>query len=333
MNGASEGQPAMKIFLVGEAATHADELVQHLQTPAQLVPLPREAAHDAGHDALIGPQDVVVSLRFARRGEAPPFRLLHVPGAGLDGIDTACLPPGCAVCNVFEHEIPIAEYVCLAMLEWQVRLRALTASFTAEAWPDLYRDRRPHGELHGKTLALIGLGRIGRAIAQRAGAFGMRVLAVDGHAPQPPQGLVERLVAPHDWEEALEQADFVAITCPLTPQTRGLFNARSLRRMRRDAVLINVSRAEIADERALYEALRDRVIGGAVLDVWYRYPQGAGDRVAPSDQPFLDLPNVIATPHSSAWTDGLPRRRYAFIARNIDRLVRGEPLQNRVRAP
>ncbi len=198
-----------------------------------------------GHDGRIGPEDVVVSLRFSRPpGAIPAFRLLHVPGAGLDGIDMASVPPGAAICNVFEHEIPIAEYVALAMLEWQIRLRDLRTRFTAQRWSDLYRSRPPHAELYGKTLLLIGLGRIGGAIATRAAAFGMRVLAVDGYA-RPPAGLVDKVFAPGNWNEALPTAEFVVISCPLTEDTRGMFNAATLARMRRDAVLINVSRAEI----------------------------------------------------------------------------------------
>jgi phosphoglycerate dehydrogenase-like enzyme len=320
----------VNVFLIGEAANHAATLARHLQVPAELVALPREAAHGDAFDARICPEDVVVSLRFSRAAGAPPFRLLHVPGAGLDGIDMACLTPPCQVCNVFEHEIPIAEFVSLAMLEWQIRLRAMTAQFSAASWSDTYRNRQPHGELYGQTLALIGLGRIGQAIAQRARAFGMRIIALDGFA-QPPAGLVDQLLPPQALDEILPQADFVAISCPLTRETRGMFNAHTLGRMKDSAVLINISRAEIADEDDLYAALRDRRIGGAVMDVWYRYPQGNTDQVDPSAHPFHALPNVLATPHSSAWTVNLPQRRYAFLAANIGRLARGEPLLNLVR--
>ncbi|ANN77964.1 2-hydroxyacid dehydrogenase [Bordetella flabilis] len=320
----------MNVFLVGEAATHREKLAARLSCDAHIIPLPREAAFSSEHDHRIAAGDVVVSLRFARQGNPPPFRLLHVPGAGLDGIDMASVPAAATICNVFEHEIPIAEYACLAMLEWQIRLRDLRARFSADAWSDLYRERPPHAELYGKTLLLVGLGRIGGAIATRARAFGMSVLGVDGHA-HPPPGLVDRLYTPGDWEQALEPAHFVVISCPLTADTRGMFNTRTLARMRRDAVLINVSRAEIAREEDLYAALRDGVIGGAALDVWYRYPMGGEDHVAPSSRPFLDLPNVVATPHVSAWTTDLPWRRYGFIAANIDRLARGEALANVVR--
>ncbi|TBW39447.1 hypothetical protein EYW49_06135 [Siculibacillus lacustris] len=321
----------MKILLVGEAANHAGKLRAELKIPTDVVALPREAASDPAFDDAIGPEDVVVSLRFRRPAGAPPFRLLHVPGAGLDGIDLATLHPGCAVCNVFEHEIPIAEYVLAALLEWRVGLGRMRAAFTPQSWSDLYRDRPPHGEIHGATLGIVGFGRIGRAIAARARAFGMRIVAVDAFAGDG-GGLADLVLPPAALAEMLAEADFVVVACPLTEATRGLFGDAQFAAMKPSAVFLDVSRAEIADEDALYRALESRRIAGAFLDVWYRYPTDASEQVPPSTRPFHDLPNVFATPHSSAWTDALPGRRYAVIAENIRRLVVGEPLLNLVRA-
>ncbi|WP_376960423.1 2-hydroxyacid dehydrogenase [Azospirillum sp. A26] len=323
----------MKVFMIGEAANHKDKLGAFLTTPCEIIPLPREAAHSPDFDSAITADDVVVSLRFSRNdGSIPDFRLLHVPGAGLDGIDMASLPSGASLCNVFEHEIPIAEFVMAAMLNWEIRPDALRGSFATDTWSDTYRARVPHGEIHGLTLGLIGFGRIGRTIARRAAAFGMRILAVDQFAADP-DGLAEAILPPDRLPEMLAQSDFVVIACPLTDETRGLIGAPELAAMKPTGVLINVSRAPIADEEALYGALQRQAIGGAVLDVWYGYPAGADDRVAPARFRFEDLPNAVCTPHSSAWTTRLPERRYAFIARNIDRLTAGEPLLNLVRAP
>ncbi len=323
----------MKLFMIGEAAHHKEKLAAFLKTPCEIVALPREAASSSEFDSAIGRDDVVVSLRFARKdGPAPAFRLLHVPGAGLDGIDMASLPAGCTVCNVFEHEIPIAEFVLAAMLQWEIRLDELRRSFATDSWPDVYRARVPHGEIYGKTLGLIGFGRIGRTIARRARAFGMRVIAMDA-MPAAPGELADAVLPPTGLPELLAAADFLVVSCPLTAETRGLIGADQFRAMKPSAVLINVSRAPIVDEAALYDALSHRIIAGAFLDVWYGYPTGSDDRVPPARFRFEDLPNAFCTPHSSAWTSSLPERRYAFIAQNIDRLRAGEPLVNVVRAP
>jgi phosphoglycerate dehydrogenase-like enzyme len=316
----------MKVVLIGDSVRQQGVLAPHLPG-VTIVPLPREATVSAEFDSHIAADDVVVSLRFKRDGGAPPFALLHVPGAGLDGIDLSALQPGCRVCNVFEHEIPIAEYVLHAMLGWEIRPEAMR--FTAQGWGEAHRNRKPHGELAGKTLAIIGFGRIGRAIAERARAFGMRIATLDRSIGQY-AALVDERVPPGELHRLLGISDYIALACPLTEGTRNLIGAAELAAMRPSGVLINVSRAEIVDEAALYSALAERRIGGAILDVWYRYPAGAEDNPAPSAFPFLDLPNVVATPHSSAWTTALPGRRYAIIAENIRRLAAGEPLLNQV---
>jgi phosphoglycerate dehydrogenase-like enzyme len=319
----------VKIFLIGEAAEHEADLSPHLDVPHEIVALPREAATSARYDDAIGVEDVVVSLRLRRPdGQMPAPRLLQVPGAGLDGIDLAALRPETTVANVFEHEAPIAEYVLARLLEWEIRAGQLQVSFSPSAWSDLYRHRSPHGEILGKSLGIVGYGRIGRAIAARAAAFGVDVVAADDFAGGDESATVvptERL------PEVLAGSDYLVLACPLTPDTTGLIDAAALRRMPSHAVLVNISRAQIVDQDALYPALRDGEIGGAILDVWYGYPTTSADDVTPASQPFWDLPNVWCTPHSSAWTSQLPRRRYAVIAENINRLTAGKPLRNVVR--
>ena len=319
----------MKIVMVGEAATHCDELRANLDLQAQFVALPREAhASDAWDDQIEG-ADVLVSMRFQRSGPVPSFRLLHVPGAGLDGIDFNALPTGATVCNVFEHEIPMAEYALACMLEHQVDLAALRARFTNEQWTNAYLKRQPRGELFGKTVLVVGFGRIGQAVAVRAQAFGLRVIAISGRAKEGRVvGPMDEAYSPAELDQVLARADFVVLTCPLDERTRGSFGAAQFAAMRPDAVLINIARAAVIDQHALYQALRDNLIAKAYLDVWYAYPTGDNDSVAASEYPFEDLPNAYCTPHASGWTHGLFERRYARIAANIMRLKRGEALEN-----
>jgi len=319
----------MKVFLLGDAGRQAQRLTDLLGDGFAVETLPREATVSERWDAAIGPNDAVVSLRFSRPGAvAPRFALLHVPGAGLDGIDLTCLDPGTAVCNVYEHEGPIAEYVLWAMLSHELCPERM--AFTASNWSDVYRSRPPHGELAGRTVGIFGFGRIGRAIAIRARAFGMRVAVIDPFvgdlAP-----LFDLRVPSDDLPALLRESDYVVLAAPLDDSSRGRFGKTEFAAMKRDAVLINVSRAELVQEEALYRALSEGAIGGAVLDVWYGYPKGSDDHVAPSTQPLLELPNVVATPHSSAWTRALPARRYAVIADNLKRLRDGRPLVNEVR--
>jgi phosphoglycerate dehydrogenase-like enzyme len=275
--------------------------------------------------------DVVIASRFSEKdaGRAR-FRLLQLPGAGTDKIDFAALPPEAAVCNAFEHESPIAEYVFAAMLDHLIGYGAMTRAIAERGWGGAYFSRAPHGELAGKTVGLIGLGHIGAAIAERAKAFGTTVMAVTAR-PRKSAPNVDWIATADRLGELLGQADFVVVAAPLTESTRGLLGRSEFALMKRTALLINVARAEISVEQDLFDALQQGTIGGAVLDTWYRYPTSAADTVPPANLPFESLPNVRMTPHSAAWTDGVWERRCVVFADNICRLAAGEPLRNVVR--
>ena len=131
--------------------------------------------------------------------------------------------------------------------------------------------------------------------------------------------------------DLMRESDVVVVSAPLTPETEGMIGAAELAALGPDGALVNVGRGPLVDESALYEALRDRAIRGAALDVWYRYPAGRGERATPSDLPFGDLPNVFMTPHASGVTADTFIGRCDDIAANIVRLARGEPLRNVVR--
>jgi phosphoglycerate dehydrogenase-like enzyme len=131
------------------------------------------------------------------------------------------------------------------------------------------------------------------------------------------------LGGPEMMDEVLQRSDYVVIAMPATPDTIGCIDRRRLGLMKSTAFLINVSRAEIVDEGALYESLAQRSIAGAALDVWYRYPRQPGP-TAPATRPFHELPNVLMTPHVSGWTDGMLEARAKLIAENIRRVAHGE---------
>lgn len=323
----------MKILLVGEAANHRNQLANWLEIPCEILTVPFPADGDVSFAALADTVDVVVSLRIPHLAQpARQFRLLQVPGAGLDGINFTSLPETAWVCNVFEHEIPIAEYVLMAMIHWATGFDAMRQAFSFDNWATAYRQRKPHQEIAGKTLGLLGLGHIGKAIAKRARAFGMRIVAVQ-RSPVDLEGPTDAVLPLDRLHEMLQQSDFLVIACPLTEETRGIIGKAELEAMPNSSVLINVSRAEIVQEQPLYDALLARRIAGAYLDVWYRYPIGENPNAKPSSMHFDRLPNVVCTPHSSAWTDGIFERRYRFIAGNITRLHTGKPLENVVRMP
>jgi phosphoglycerate dehydrogenase-like enzyme len=259
---------------------------------------------------------------------APKLRLLQVPLAGTDGIDVAVLPKGVTLCNAYGHEPALGEFAIMMMLAWRHRLFDITTSFRAGSWVwSPMAGGAVRGEIGGQTVGIVGLGHIGREVAWRAAALGCRVLAANRTVREKP-GSVEYLFLWAELDRMLGECDIVVLSCALTSETTGLIDGRRLAAMKPGTFLINLARGPIADEEALYRALRDGVIGGAALDTWWRYPSAGDPQPRPSRYPFHELPNVIMTPHCSPRTDGTILRRSRDVARNIDRFVRGEPLEN-----
>ncbi|MGE5270337.1 MAG: 2-hydroxyacid dehydrogenase [Thiohalocapsa sp.] len=255
---------------------------------------------------------------------APRLKLLQAATAGLDMIDLPSLPRGVAVCNVFGHEPAIAEYVLMTWLALTHRLIDTVSEFRAGSWAAHQpAGGSPHGEVLGRTLGIVGYGRIGREVARRAKAFGCTIVAAN-RSPVTEPGDAAEIYPLDKLDRMLPACDALLIAAGLGPETRGLMDARRLSLMKPRAVLINIGRAAIVDEAALYTALRDGMIGGAALDVWWQHwspehPDRRGSRL-----PFHELPNVLMTPHCSGFTEGTADRRWGELAGNLDRYVRGD---------
>jgi lactate dehydrogenase-like 2-hydroxyacid dehydrogenase len=178
-------------------------------------------------------------------------------------------------------------------------------------------------QVSGKTLGLVGMGRIARAVARRAHhGFGMRVIYHDPYPPTPEDAAALGAESRDSLEQVLEEADFVSLHCPATPETRHLMNRERMARMRRSAFLINTARGDVVDEAALVEALSDGTIAGAGLDVYEREPQ-----IAPE---LLTMENVVLLPHLGSATQ---ETRVAMGQRAVENLrlfFSGAPLRDRV---
>jgi len=314
----------MKIAFAGSFAVRFVEAVQARLSIASAVV--------AGDETAILKQlpdaDVLVSMGFtaAMAEAAPKLKLVQVPGAGLDRVERAAVRPGTHLANAYGHDAGIAEYIMGAMIALSRNFARLDARLREGVWDSQWAIGTPAPplwpELAGKTLGILGFGHIGEALAKRARAFDMRVCAIRTRAQEPPPQGVDFVGGPERLDEVLRTADVLAITLSLSPQTRGLLDAAKLALMKPTALLINVARAEIVEEAALYETLRDGKLGGAALDVWYRYPRMPGP-AAPATREFRALSNVIMTPHVSGWTEGMIEARTRLIVENIERVARG----------
>jgi phosphoglycerate dehydrogenase-like enzyme len=303
--------------ILGEMTERLDtEVLAELTDMQRLIPALAEAEIVVGH---------IWRPDFP---EAPRLKLLQAATAGVDMIDLQSLPRGITLCNVFGHEPAIAEYVLLMMLALTHRLLETVTAFRGGSWAAHQpAGGSPHGEILRKTVGIIGYGRIGREVATRAVGFGCKVIAAN-RSPITHKGDAIEVYPLAEVDRLLPRSDVVLIAAGLGPETRGLINARRLALMKPTALLINIGRAAIVDEEALYQALSSNRLGGTALDVWWQHWSAEHPDRRPSRFPFHELSNVLMTPHCSGFTEGTADRRWGDLAGNLDRFVRGEDLHN-----
>lgn len=270
------------------------------------------AAADAGAIFSMGGGRALLEPVFRM---APRVRWVHSRPAGVDHLlFPALVESGVTLTNSRGlFSAALAEFVLAALLFFAKDLRRMVASQSAGRWDPFDTEL-----LHGRTLGLVGYGDIGRAVAERARALGMEVLALRRRPGETPG---ERVLGPAGLAELLAGSDGVVVTTPLTPATRGLLGAAELARMKRTAVLVNVGRGAVADEAALLACLRGRRIRGAALDVFETEPLPAG-------HPFYALDNVLLSPHCADRAGPWREEATRIFLRNLERFARGEPLLN-----
>ena len=252
---------------------------------------------------------------------APRVRAVAIHGTGTDLVPLeSATARGVMVSNIpGGNAQSVAEYCVLAMLMLARNIVSITASLKGGTWDTARALGAGTHEIAGMTLGIVGVGAIGSKLARVARhGFGMRVL---GHQRRldrlPPEAL------PADLETLVKVADFVVLACPLTPETQHLFDREKLSRMKKSAWLINVGRGPVVEEAALIEALRDKRIAGAMLDVYEHY------RLEPG-HPLFSLENVVLTPHLSGMTRESRARMSVAAAEEMLRMLAGEPPRNYV---
>jgi glycerate dehydrogenase len=256
-----------------------------------------------------------VPLRAATLSQLPDLKLIALAATGSDCVDKDyCRGHGITVCNIRDYATDsVPEHVLALIFALRRSLVAYDRDLRRGKWQTIdqfcYFDHPIRG-IAGSVLGIVGYGALGRALADRARALGMEVIATGG---KPGPGLVEL-------DELLRRSDIVSLHCPLTDATRGIINARSLALMKPDAILINTARGGLVDETALAEALRKGTIGGAGIDVLSEEPPRNGNILLD-----LDLPNLIVTPHI-AWASEPAQERLAEqLIGNLEAFAAGTP--------
>jgi phosphoglycerate dehydrogenase-like enzyme len=255
---------------------------------------------------------------------APTLKMVQHQGVGHERIDKQALQARripLALCPA-GTTIGVAEHTMLLILAVYKRLVVADTRMRQGTWLQ-WGLRSTSFELCGKTLGLVGFGRIGQAVAKRAHAFDARILYHDAFLPSPPAEAKAWGVESVSLDDLLRRSDIVSIHVPTTDETRKFMNAARFGRMKRSAVFINTSRGAVVDEPALIAALQDKVIAAAGLDVFEQEP------IAPGNS-LLGMDNVIVTPHIAAGTVDALTEKMRSVFENLQRFASGQPIRDRV---
>ncbi|MCC7445812.1 MAG: D-2-hydroxyacid dehydrogenase [Anaerolineae bacterium] len=301
--------------LLGKPIYQADHYTVPNRTPDQ----------EAEWRALLAQADILFDFDFSHREDlpdlAPILKWIQATSAGIGqavkryGYDTRTNWVFTTASGI--HARPLAEFVMMAVLMFAKDYQYLQDKQAAQQW-----QRYCSTELVGKTLAIIGLGKIGQETAKLAKAFDMRVIGSRRH-PDRPVAHVDKLYGPDELPALLREADYLALACPHTPETENLIGAKELATLPRGAVLINIARGAVVDQNALIEALQTGHLRGAALDVFSPEP-------LPKGNPLWEMPNVLISPHSASTADTENQKLTTLFIDNLNRYLKGEPLINKL---
>jgi phosphoglycerate dehydrogenase-like enzyme len=255
------------------------------------------------------------------------LKMLQTFAAGVDPIDFTAVPEGSdiLICNSHINAAEVAEYAITLLLTVAKNTIPNDRELRKGDWKFAFGGPNPNVEIRNKICLIIGLGNIGSEIAKRLKGFDVTIHAATRSGTSKHADLAEKLVRIDEVKQFVEEADFIILSLPLTPDSKGLVNEEFISLMKSNSILVNVSRGPIVEEQALFNALRENKIRGAGLDVWWRYPKkwrGTGN--PPTDVPFQDLENLVASPHRAGYSENTEREYFQFAGENILRFIQGK---------
>jgi lactate dehydrogenase-like 2-hydroxyacid dehydrogenase len=280
--------------------------------------------------------DAVISNRVP--GEyiqtASNLKMIQTIGTGVNLVDLDAVRArgDIVVCNNHLNAVEVAEYAVMLLLAAAKQIIVSDKSFRKGEWLHGWGGPQPNIELHGKTCLLLGFGTIGIEIVKRLKGFDMKIIAATKSGVARKSGLVDAISSIDNAQSFVEESDFIILALPLTKESTNIVDDEFISWMKPTSILVNISRGQIIDEGALYNALKKRQILGAALDVWWDYPQAFGDTMAkggPSNKyPFHELDNIVVSPHRAGYSDRVVQNLIPFAGQNVLRFIRGEKLQN-----
>lgn len=310
----------MKIIVADPISERGIELLR--QPGWEVVRTTKETlnAELAAAEALVVRSATRVTAELIER--APKLLVVGRAGVGVDNVDLdAATRRGILVMNTPGGNAPsVAEHTVALLLALARRIPMLDSAMHAGRWE---KSKGIGTELRGKTLGLVGMGRVGSEVARRARSLEMKVLACDPYLTESAASEAGVSLVPLD--ELFAQSDYITLHTALVPETQRIINAQSLAKMKKGAQLVNTARGELVDEAALADALRSGLLGGAALDVFAVEP--------PKDSPLLAMPNVVATPHVGGSTVEAQEEVGTLIAQQVRDYLSSGIVRNAVNLP
>jgi phosphoglycerate dehydrogenase-like enzyme len=298
--------------LLGKPRYAADHTTPHERTPEQ----------EARWRELLAQADILFDFDHTHRPDlpdlAPQVRWIQSTSAGIGQFVKNMqydqrMPNTIFTTSSGIHARPLAEFVAMAMLMHYKGVLRMFRDQQRKHW-----ERYAGTDLEGRTLAIVGLGRVGSEIARLCRALGMTVVGTD---VKPAPQIVDRYYEPAQLHAMLPSADVLVLIVPHTPQTEKMIGAKELALLPHGAYFINIARGQVVDEPALIDALRSGHLSGAALDVFAQEP-------LPTNSPLWDMPNVLVSPHSASTSDRENGRIMDLFCDNLRRFLNGEPLRN-----
>jgi len=260
----------------------------------------------------------------------PRLQSVVIPYAGIPETTRTLLLqfPAIQVYNLHHNATAVAEYTLALLLAAVKQIIPLHNALIRGDWSLRYYPSSS-GMLHGGHVLILGYGAIGRAVAHLLEPFGVSISAIRKNTSSVEKEGSVQVHPLGDLPALLPQTDFLIVTLPLTPETRGLISTAEFALLPNRAILVNVGRGDVVDQHALYAALRSKRIAGAAIDVWYNYPEHLDDRshTLPADEPFQELDNIIMSPHKAGGlaVDEVERERMLALADLLNAIKQNTP--------
>jgi phosphoglycerate dehydrogenase-like enzyme len=283
----------------------------------------------ADYDILVAGRPTVEQLTAS-----PNLHAVVIPWAGVseETLKLMLEYPDLSLHNLHHNASATAETALMLLLTAAKLIIPIEGRFREHDWTTRYGPSTAVG-LYEKTILILGFGHVGRHIARACVGMGMKILAVRRDTAAAIPGEIRAEVhPPDDLHTALPRANVLMITLPLTNETEGMIGEEEIHLLPPNAILVNVGRGPVVDQKALYDALKEGRLHSAGIDVWYNYPQDEESRThtPPADFPFHELENVVMSPHRGGGAMNVEILRMGHLARLLNAAAKGEPLPNKI---